>query len=660
MFQPEDDVDNDTFDNLSYREMQQMCKERGLNARGRRDVLVNRLRESFAGDVSEAIQEEEGNSSSLSSINDSEGSTSGVDLSNISWTANEAQEAARRTTDQILQQMLRDFSAKTQDATLAVAALRQEISTMQGKRVLAGKQERFAAQQISQAEKQQMEAAEQEDFELADQLAAVIEQHQREQEEKSQIFENIIGLIEDLDYKRLDVVKGVWKCFENIQKELKIFFAEQENSDIADGFEVMKKFENNSRKLAAVYERLSADLKNIERDDEFAKQEREELETNIHEQTFSIEDLRDVAIEKLDGINIEIDDLRRQLEAKEMDAAEIKLELHDHEDSIEQVRATFSRQLTRLAKKESAVNESRNEWDGEDTIYKKAREEHELEVTSHSEALIAHDRIICQVKEEILVADKLAKIIAQEVVVEKSTDPQDLDDELRMVQAEVLQLEAAADEATQGLAAAKASIDGLEEEISSIEVRLPILESEKKLSASKRDFRAAAKASKEMKELIARKDRYNEDLKGEASEKQEAASKAADEALEALNDKKAIAHIKEKESGSKRMIDLVKNIIKLEKLRESVCGIDEGEMDNIKSVGGFVLDSEMSALMMEGDELDQKYGGWNEIMLEYASKENDDEDDGTMAAEIELSSVESEESKVAGEDLFGSKKEKTD
>jgi hypothetical protein len=38
-----------------------------------------------------------------------------------------------------------------------------------------------------------------------------------------------------------------------------------------------------------------------------------------------------------------------------------------------------------------------------------------------------------------------------------------------------LQLEAAADEATQGLAAAKASIDGLEEEISSIEERLPIL-----------------------------------------------------------------------------------------------------------------------------------------------------------------------------------------
>ena len=54
-----------------------------MNARGTRDVLANRLRESFAGDVSEAIQEEEGNSTSLSSINDSEGSTSGGDAASV-------------------------------------------------------------------------------------------------------------------------------------------------------------------------------------------------------------------------------------------------------------------------------------------------------------------------------------------------------------------------------------------------------------------------------------------------------------------------------------------------------------------------------------------------------------------------------------------------
>jgi len=559
----------------------------------------------------------------------------------------EEEEAAKRlrTPEQLLQNLLHEFAEKSQQATLAVATLRQERSTMLEKRALAEKQERLATQQISQAEKQQMEAAEKEDFELADQLAAVIEQHQSEQEENAQVFEHIVGLIEDLDLRRLDVVKGLWKCFVHVQDLLKEFLAEQENSDITDSSDIMKKFESDTKKLAAEYERLSADLKNIERDEEFTKQEREELESNIHEQTSGIESLRDVAKEQLDGINLEIEELRRQLEEKEMEAAEVKLVLYGHEDSIEQVRITFSRQLTRLTKKESAVNESRNEWNAEDAIYKSTREEHEAEVTAHSEALVAHDNIISRVQEEIGVADELAKIVAQKVVVEKSSDPGDVDDDLRKAQADVLQMEAVADEANQVLAAAKTSIDGLKESISAIELRLPILESEKKIAASERDFKAAAKASKEIKELSARKDRCIDELEGEASEKAKAAQKALEDALEELKNKKGIAHLKEKESGSRRMIQLVKKIIHLEKLRENVCGIDEGEMENVKAVGGFVLDSEISALMMEGDELDQKYGGWGDIMLEYACKENDDDDDVDAEGETDPSNDESRQDK---------------
>ena len=562
----------------------------------------------------------------------------------------EEEEAATRTPEQLLQNILHEFSEKSQHATLAVATLRQERSTMLEKRACAEKQERLATQQISQAEKQQMEAAEKEEFELADQLAAVIEEHQSEQEENAQVFEHIVGLIEDLDFRRLDVVKGLWKCFVHVQDLLKAFLKEQEHSDIIDCSDIMKKFESDTKKLGAEYERLSADLKNIERDEEFAIQEREELESNIHEQTSGIEELRDIAKEELDGINSEIEELRRQLEAKEMEAAEVKLVLYGHEDSIEQVRVTFSRQSTRLVKKESAVNESRNEWNVEDAIYKRTREEHEAEVTAHSEKLVAHDKIISRVREEIDVANELAKIVAQKVVVEKSSDPEHVDDDLRKAQADVLQMEAVADEANQVLAAAKTSISGLIDSISAIELRLPILESEKKFAASERDFKAAAKASKEIKELSARKDRCNDELEGEASDKEKAAQKAVEDALEELNNKKAIAHLKEKDSGSRRMIQLVKKIIDLEKLRENVCGIDEGEMENVKAVGGFVLDSEISALMMEGDDLDQKYGGWNEIMLEYACKENDDDEqdddadvDVDVDGEIDPSNDESKE-----------------
>lgn len=537
----------------------------------------------------------------------------------------EAQEAANRTPERMLQRLIQEFSNKSQSATLAVANLRQERATMLDKRTSAEKQSRMALQQIAQAEKQQMEAAEQEDFELADRLAAVIEQHQREKEELTQVLEKFEGIIEDLDYRRLDVVKRVWLCFIGVQKELQDFLEQQENSDITDDTEIWRKFEDDTKKLAAENERLMSYLKNIERDEGFAKEERQELEATIHEQTSGIEELRDVATEKLNIINAEIDELRRQLEAKEMEAAQVKLELHEHEDSIEQIRNKFSRQLHRLEKKESAVRESRKEWETEELIYKKARENLEAEVTAHSEAIVAHDKILAQVKDEIQVAEELAKIIAQEVMVDRGSDKDCVDKDLIKIQSEVLELEAAAEEANEVLTAATAVINGLKEEIASIDKRLPMLESEKKIAAANRDFKAAARASKEIKELTSRKSKCDEDLQGTALERQESAKKFVDDCLQKLEEKKAVAHEKEKEIGVKRMIELVKKIINLENLREEVCGTDEEPLENVKAVGGFVLDSEISALMMEGEELDKRFGGWNDIMLEYASKESEDE-----------------------------------
>ena len=539
----------------------------------------------------------------------------------------EKEEAAKRTPAQLLQNLLDDFAEKSQSAILAVGTLRQERSAMLEKRTMAEKQERLSTQQIAQAEKQQMEAAEQEDFELADQLAAVIEQHKAEQEERAQILKKIESLVEDLDDEKIDVGKRVWTCFITVQKDLQQFLDLQKKSDLTDSSDLWKKFETVTKSLAAENERLSADLKNIERDEGFVKEERTELEAKISEETSGIENSRDVANGKLKVINDEIEELRRQLEAKEMEAAQVKMELHDHEASIEQVRRKFSRQLTRLNKKESAAEESRKEWDAEEATYKKRRGGHEAEVTAHSEALVAHDNIIANVKSQIDLAEDLAKIIVQKIVVEKSADPEKSDEELLLIQANVLTLEAATDEAKQVLAAAKKSIDTLKEELGIIDTRLPILEAEKKLAASKRDFKAAAKASKEIKSMLARKESCADDLEGDAQNRLKASQEEVEICLEALEKKKLIAHEKEKKGGVKQMARLAERIINLEKLRESVCGTDEEEHQSVKSVGGFVLDSEISALMMEGDELDKKYGGWTDIMLEYANNTETDEAD---------------------------------
>ncbi len=305
-----------------------------------------------------------------------------------------------------------------------------------------------------------------------------------------------------------------------------------------------------------------------------------------------------------------------------MEAAQAKMELHCHDEAIEKIRGTFSRQLTRLAKKEAAIDESRKDWTTEEESYKKSRSEHEAEVTAHSDALVAHDKLITQIQEEVSIAEKLTKVIAIEIVMSESVNDDAVDDNVMIAQAEVLRCEAAAEEANQVLMAAKAAIDKLVEEISIIEVRLPILEAEKNQAASKRDFKAAGKASKEIKELNARKERCEEELSGDAVERQTAAQGEVDNCIQILEDKKSILYQKEKEGGRQRMIQLVRKIFKLEKIREDICGIGEEELESesVKSVGGLLLDSEIVALVSEGEALGNKFGGWDELMIEYAEK----------------------------------------
>ena len=164
-------------------------------------------------------------------------------------------------------------------------------------------------------------------------------------------------------------------------------------------------------------ERLAADEKNIEQDEGIFHEEQSELEGQIAEQTRDMEDQKNNAQERLDVVNADIDLLRQQLEEKELEAAGITMEIHSCQDVIETVRNYFRRQLTRLAKKESAIAESRHEWEAEHATYIKSREDHEAEVTAHSEALIKREQMIERVKLEIDVTGELARVVAEEVVV---------------------------------------------------------------------------------------------------------------------------------------------------------------------------------------------------------------------------------------------------
>jgi len=196
------------------------------------------------------------------------------------------------------------------------------------------------------------------------------------------------------------------------------------------------------------------------------------------------------------------------------------------------------------------------------------------------------------------------------------------------------------------VATAEGVIDSLMEEVNNIDVRLPILEAEKKLAASKRDFKGAGKASREMKEAQARKEQCIEEMEGEAKERVNFTKKDLEKLEVDLEEKKSIAHEKEKEKGIKCMVEIAKKIKRLSKSKDAICKDvenNDSEKINVVSVGNIVLSEEIKVLHSKGESLDEDYGGWTGILeAEEEDMEDAAEDSEPDSNEIGEGDVEKE------------------
>ena len=386
---------------------------------------------------------------------------------------------------------------------------------------------------------------------------------------------------------------------------------------IYSSYQVNDKFQTTSKRLAAEEERLGMDLKHLERDEGLVEEERKELEGTIQEQTSDMEKLRDQAKERLERVNEEIQDLRALLDAKENLAAELQSDFAAQETAISKIRSKFSRQLARLENKLTALKANRKEWESEKQHHDHLKSSHESAIKAHSEALTAHEEMMKIIQEEISTAEKVEEIIVSEIVEAETREAADeASSEVRELQADVLKCEAAADEANQVLMAAKATVSNLRDELDQIEKQIPELEEQKKTAAASRDFKSAAKASKEIKEISARKERLREELDGEAVERQSAAEANFEEIVGELEAKKALAEAEEKEGASKKLANLGERISRMYAVKRQVCS---GE-NTVESVAASVLDSEIEALKARGGALGAKFGGWDEVLAEINSQ----------------------------------------
>jgi hypothetical protein len=296
-----------------------------------------------------------------------------------------------------------------------------------------------------------------------------------------------------------------------------------------------------------------------------------------------------------------------QLMEAEAEAATLNNELSTHKSSIDNVRNKFSRQLGRLEKKQQSVKESRAEGELEKSTIEKEKTAHEAVVQAHSEDLLTMDQLLKDIQSELSVAKSFEDIISHQFVEAVA------DGDASSLDSEVLKHEAAVDEANRNVLSAEAAIQSLQEELATIDIRLPILEAEKKAAACKRDFKAAGKASKEIKDALARKEQCEAELAGDALTRKECAKKELSNAVALLDEKKSIAAEKGREQGMKQMTVLKDKIRDLRSILKDF-GVDVNSPDavSVASVGAFVIKSQIHVLEASGEALGAKYGGWDD------------------------------------------------
>jgi hypothetical protein len=510
--------------------------------------------------------------------------------------------------------MLTDFRNRVVTNMDNVTRLRQHRSGLLEERFVTAAKERLAAQQRDQAQAQQHVAVKDEDYELAEQLQMVMEAHERERLEFAAVRESIARALQELDGQKTAVIASVTQEFERIQVSLKAFQSEQETKESSDSVGALKLFAAEKKQLDIENDRLQQDLKHMERDAKLVEEERKEVEAAISEQTGAFELLRDDAKEKLKTVEDEIDELRKQLVAKQRIAAQLRTEHAGHDESILKVRVKFTRQVERVTNKERSIASSKLEWEEEKKQHDKNREAYDAKVMAHTDAQVQREQLLESLSKEVLLADTFGDIVAKEIGVGLLPNEEDeLDSDLAQMQADVVKCEAAFSEAKTVLKVILNSLTKLETEVEALETRLPLLEDIKTAAAAQRDFKAAGKASKEIKEATARMKDCKDEIV-EAIDKKSSAEEEVASLEKQLEEKRSISAVQERESSIAAMQRLADNIKRLVATKKSVCS-DAKDL-SIKGVGAFVIQSQIKSLKMEGETYGEKYGGWDELMSE--------------------------------------------
>eukprot|EP00474_Spongospora_subterranea_P009520 CRZ09978.1 hypothetical protein [Spongospora subterranea] len=360
----------------------------------------------------------------------------------------------------------------------------------------------------------QANAVEEEAYDRADELDCKI----RALAQQISELENHVQQVTQL---RLDITGGRRRKTEEITSSgedfihqlqgLKQACLDEGNSYVQNGVLDMGKKEVHLKqelsRVDRILEMVSADLGRVQA-------EEDEIHGAILERTEASQIMKQESITQLKDIDDEIISLKEQVRQKEAVRKDIQEKLTDAERQISQASSSFQRQLARIESQRARIKQEQAE------IVKDRSDLDEAQHTLDQEKLVlaqkeAHSaKLSAEIAKIIDIREKQIEFVLrdakdQEVYALKKSE---LDKAVEMAQVQLAEHDRRSQLLSSQMATLAQNITSSETNVASILVELPQLEQSKSDAVIARDFKAASRMSKQIKELTSSKQELLADL----------------------------------------------------------------------------------------------------------------------------------------------------
>ncbi|KAE9021124.1 hypothetical protein PR003_g14216 [Phytophthora rubi] len=572
--------------------------------------------------------------------------------------------AAPSTPEERLFHTLRDFhESAVSFRQLTVKQNEEETRLLERKAQLANQLTQYEMD-LHDVEAQQHHACEVEDFEKADALNATINS-----------VRHCITLTES-DVRKVDselvaFVKAKEKAFANQLKstrgtlrELEKFREDQESERTVVRNEYKLYESNQTEQLQFEAERIDTEMHHVSVSLENVVAEKSEIEATIEGQCSSEFAVQAQLIEEKQAVEEEVRELERKLKEKLERVQEIQSSIDKAQRDIDTVRNRYSRQLKRIADREEGIKKTKAEVESDRENLGQQRQEFQDRLKQYADDISIIGKRIGAVKKEMRAASLLANVLE----VQETRREQSL---IRKKQqtAELSSLNDAASVAEQSFTMLSNQHEELEKSLSihrnaiaSAEAMIPRLEQEKKASAAQRNFKEAARISKDIKAL--EKDRSTaeemvevvemelQDLK-ERIDKREVEFEEKKKELKEMEKHLELATLQELWKEARHLRTALR---KIEKCKSEGDAANDGI--DFRSSAMLLVQAEYDACMLQVETLEKKYDVSDPTKDEEVDDDDDDdesiydeENEGSEHVSVSRSSVTGKVTDMEGSDV---------